>query len=114
MIDIEYELRLRMWLNHGHESPALYGDDGEMQCQRCRPVGLKHWDWKRAPLEELIQQEFLSQQIALNEKAEKPQDPSLLERMAEYLSTAPCTCWNHLECKRCELMAEYKAQKGKV
>lgn len=29
------QLRKLLWLHHGHEGPALYGDDGEMQCHAC-------------------------------------------------------------------------------
>lgn len=29
------ELRQMLWLNHGCEINALYGDDGEMQCTKC-------------------------------------------------------------------------------
>ena len=29
------ELRTMLWLNHGCDFSALYGDDGEMQCARC-------------------------------------------------------------------------------
>jgi hypothetical protein len=31
----EMKLRELLWLNHGCEHPALYGDDGEMQCNTC-------------------------------------------------------------------------------
>ena len=31
----EMILRRLLWLRHGCESPALYGDDGEMQCNKC-------------------------------------------------------------------------------
>lgn len=44
---VEAELRREWWLNHGHPFPALYGDDGEMQCSRC-PA-----DFKRQPIAEL-------------------------------------------------------------
>jgi hypothetical protein len=44
---IERILRREWWLNHGHPYPALYGDDGEMQCAAC-PM-----DYKRKPLDEL-------------------------------------------------------------
>jgi hypothetical protein len=51
-LDAETEkiLRAYLWLGHGHS--GVYGDDGEMQCAQCRPV----WDYKRAPLAEVIQQ----------------------------------------------------------
>jgi hypothetical protein len=32
----ELELRQLLWLRHGCPITALYGDDGEMQCNRCR------------------------------------------------------------------------------
>jgi len=28
-------LRYLLWLRHGCEMSALYGDDGEMQCKKC-------------------------------------------------------------------------------
>lgn len=30
------KLRELLWLHHGCNFPALYGDDGEMQCNKCR------------------------------------------------------------------------------
>lgn len=47
--DVEYELRKELWLHHGHE--GLYGDDGEMQCCKCRPLS---YDYKRAPIDQII------------------------------------------------------------
>jgi hypothetical protein len=38
-------LRFLIWKHHGHH--ALYGDDGEMQCQQC-PL-----DYKRADVQEI-------------------------------------------------------------
>jgi hypothetical protein len=38
-------LRQLLWLRHGCELPALYGDDGCMQCSRCRI------DFKEMPAE---------------------------------------------------------------
>ena len=32
----EQILRKLLWLRHGCPFPALYGDDGEMQCGNCR------------------------------------------------------------------------------
>jgi hypothetical protein len=32
----EYELRKLIWLNHGCSVEYLYGDDGELQCHKCR------------------------------------------------------------------------------
>ena len=50
LLDASLEQRLRafLWLNHGHD--MLYGDDGEMQCQRCMPT----WDYWRMPLDEIM------------------------------------------------------------
>jgi hypothetical protein len=42
------EARELLWLGHGHSGPALYGDDGEMQCS-----GGGYCDFKRATLEEI-------------------------------------------------------------
>lgn len=44
---IELELRQGWWLNHRCSIAALYGDDGEMQCNACMK------DFKRTPLDEL-------------------------------------------------------------
>jgi hypothetical protein len=44
--EVEMKYRTELWVNHGHD--GIYGDDGEMQCSRCRP-----WDYKRAPLAEV-------------------------------------------------------------
>jgi len=45
----ERPIREALWINHGCPIPALYGDDGEMQCNElsCR------LDFKRQPLHEL-------------------------------------------------------------
>lgn len=40
-------LREAMWLHHGHD--GLYGDDGEMQCNRYPPT-----DFKRDDIDALI------------------------------------------------------------
>lgn len=48
---MEKRMREYLWLSHGHA--GLYGDDGEMQCSRCgSQFGV--WDYKRAPLEQLL------------------------------------------------------------
>ena len=48
-MDENLELRKMLWLRHGCDINALYGDDGEMQCGRHRP-----WiDFKRDPPEEI-------------------------------------------------------------
>ena len=46
---IERELRMRLWMGHGHS--GLYGDDGEMQCGQCVPL----WDYRRTPIEQLVE-----------------------------------------------------------
>lgn len=45
----EEELRKYLWLNHGHNR-ALYGDDGEMQCIKCKVV-----DYKRGHMDNVIE-----------------------------------------------------------
>lgn len=44
----ENEFRREMWLGHGCEIHALYGDDGEMQCNKCLI------DFKREPIRSLM------------------------------------------------------------
>src|SRR5689334_19353218 len=48
--DRDREIREWLWLNHGCETPMLYGDDGELQCNSlsCRI------DFKREPLPQII------------------------------------------------------------
>ena len=47
------ELRKLLWTMHGHGFSALYGDDGEMQCQECfQRYGF--YDWKRTPIEDIM------------------------------------------------------------
>lgn len=41
------KLRFLLWLNHGCSFPVLYGDDGEMQCNKCMI------DFKRNSVEEI-------------------------------------------------------------
>jgi hypothetical protein len=45
-------LRREWWMNHGCEYPAMYGDDGEMQCANGWPHHLP-LDFKRQPVAEL-------------------------------------------------------------
>jgi len=42
-----YRLRFLLWLRHGCEITALYGDDGEMSCGKC---GI---DFKRFTVEQI-------------------------------------------------------------
>lgn len=52
LVGAEADLRREWWLNHGCDYPAMYGDDGEMQCANGRPFHLP-LDFKRQPLDEL-------------------------------------------------------------
>lgn len=52
MEDENIILRRLLWMNHGHEFSALYGDDGEMQCNKCM-CEFGFWDWKRTPAHEI-------------------------------------------------------------
>ena len=49
-IDKKLERRIRefLWLNHGCEFSALYGDNGELQCKKC------YIDFKRMKLNEIL------------------------------------------------------------
>lgn len=49
--ETELALRQHLWLSHGHK--GQYGDDGEMQCGECGPLGMH--DYKREPLEKVVQ-----------------------------------------------------------
>ena len=42
--EADRDWRQALWLGHGHL--GLYGDDGEMQCAKCRPM----WDYKRGSI----------------------------------------------------------------
>jgi hypothetical protein len=59
--DTEHDLRIYLWLSHGHK--FQYGDDGEMQCAECRSMQ----DYKRAPLADVVWQARVSRQ-AVNQK----------------------------------------------
>lgn len=80
------ELRRLLWLTHGCEFLALYGDDGEMQCHFCRA------DFKRDPAE-LIErrlqergekrlQEGEELRQVVRDIADNPRVMALLERYA--------------------------------
>ena len=53
------QLRQILWLRHGCEISALYGDDGEMQCSRCR------LDFKRDSAE-AIERRFMQLTLMAN------------------------------------------------
>lgn len=44
----EKEIRKALWLNHGCSGAALYGDDGELQCNNCM------LDFRRMDRDELV------------------------------------------------------------
>lgn len=48
------QLKRLLWLNHGHNTSFLYGDDGEMQCSQCL-YEYGFYDWKRTPVEEIVE-----------------------------------------------------------
>ena len=62
----ELMLRKLLWLNHGCNFTALYGDDGEMQCQKCM------LDFKRDSAQK-IKDRFceIGEQKYLKEKGQK-------------------------------------------
>ena len=66
--DIETGLRELLWLRHGCPMPALYGDDGEMQCSSCMV------DFKRGTPEEIERKNtfFETAQRIEKEKVDKP------------------------------------------
>ena len=47
MVKDEKKLRKLLWLNHGCSLDTLYGDDGEMQCNKCLI------DFKRDPVDQI-------------------------------------------------------------
>lgn len=53
-IEREEEARRTLWLGHGCDIAALYGDDGEMQCNALHCFK----DFRREPLSELIAHTF--------------------------------------------------------
>lgn len=61
-------LRRLLWLNHGCEFSALYGDDGEMSCNAC---GI---DFKRTTPEE-IQAAFQRRGLEALAKAQAAEKP---------------------------------------
>jgi len=54
----EMKLRKLLWLNHGCEHAALYGDDGEMQCNSCMI------DFKRDS-EDVIENKIIARRIQI-------------------------------------------------
>ena len=72
-------LRRVVWLNHGCPMPALYGDDGEMQCNICRI------DFKRmsgSDIERLLQKRGLKK---MHERASaKPPDEAVEEALERF------------------------------
>ncbi len=66
-------LRYLLWLNHGHFE-SLYGDDGELQCGKCR------LDFKRDSIE-IIKKRF---------------DDMAFERLIEYAKSKEGKCTSSL------------------
>lgn len=66
---LEQRYRLRMWLNHGHGHPFLYGDDGEMQCHapECRTI-----DFRRDSLDKIDTELFARAAISPSSDAKEP------------------------------------------
>ncbi len=78
----ELELRKEWWLNHGHLSEALYGDDGEMQCNQIGCIT----DFKRESLEELRTKVYrfrLEAATKVQKKTSAGVTNSMLERLSE-------------------------------
>ncbi len=87
-------LRKLLWLHHGHA--ALYGDDGEMQCQQC-PL-----DFKRATVQEIEALWFA-----------KPPIPQIRQRALEEclaiideLSQRPMVFWDDIKAAIRKLMGD--------
>lgn len=77
----EQEIREFLWTAHGHQG-VIYGDDGERQCGKCVPV----WDYKRAPLMDVVRQAVKAIQAELT--AEREARAALipeLKRLADWL-----------------------------
>jgi hypothetical protein len=51
---VEAKLRQELWLNHGCPNAALYGDDGEMQCNNMA-AHPGFYDFKRTPISEVCE-----------------------------------------------------------
>lgn len=49
LIDYDTEMRLReqLWYSHGCGLHSLYGDDGEMVCNRTPHIDFKRWQFER-------------------------------------------------------------------
>lgn len=92
----EIEIRRTLWLGHGHNGPALYGDDGEMQCKACH----KEWDYRRADLSVLAHQAL----AALKAEVQR-----LTESQAEAWSRVAQACAERDD--RIRLCMELKAER---
>lgn len=115
------ELRIYLWLNHGHQ--GVYGDDGEMQCSRCAQG---YWDWKRLPLEQLIRKNILEPLAAANRKLAEMVDLEDAQRLLEAYreqhrhllrkfrkTIGACEKYVHKD-MRCPTCKEYDALKEKI
>jgi len=72
MVPLDKELREYLWLSHGHT--GQYGDDGEMQCQACCVYGCT--DYKREPLEKVIETTIIARRDVNISKFARPATPS--------------------------------------
>jgi hypothetical protein len=86
---VEQRLRTEWWLSHGCPFAALYGDDGEMQCNNIARHGLR--DFKRDDLlalkgvVESCRLEALPPPPRAEALAPSPDTDDLLDRLEEYL-----------------------------
>ena len=75
LADVEFRYRQRLWLGHGHGLGALYGDDGEMQCNHAYCMT----DFKRLDLDII---EHRLRELALRRLSDamsKPEIAALLD-----------------------------------
>jgi hypothetical protein len=86
-IDAETSKAIReyLWQSHGHHGPPLYGDDGEMQCNACRPT----WDYRRMPLAEVI---AAARQARWNTNIQKVREASVSTPSEGWQPPRYCTC----------------------
>jgi hypothetical protein len=78
---VQATLRMEWWSNHGCDSMARYGDDGEMQCAQCKT------DFKREPFDGLKEKVEQSRLRRLHEEIKNielnPLVPRFIEAMAD-------------------------------
>lgn len=95
----EHILRRLLWLRHDKHccaGPALYGDDGEMQCKVC---GI---DFKRmtpAEIENRFTEQGVAKLAALQAKAENPWRVHQCEGSRECPDGLECEIWQRVQAK---------------